>query len=260
MNYFTTFKTNTIKLPLSKIISMKKIIIVIFILMSSIGAMAQSGETIFGLQYKPIVPNKFIGELNRTYDDLPDFHSTSTQKFGNSFGMIFRHYFLDNVALETGINFTKRKFDLHFEVENDFLMASADTSVSFINYQIPISALVFVKLSDELFMNASVGANLDFYPSTIGTSAVIDIDNKFIQRGFRTEWVQLGANANFGFEYRTRKKGAFYLGATYNQPFNNIMRFDMKWTHSGETTVVKEYIKGSYLTIDFRYYLQVDKD
>ena len=239
---------------------MNKLLVIVVILFSTFGVMAQSGQTIFGLQYKPIIPNKFIGEYERNYDTLPVFHSTSTQKFGNSFGMIFRHYFMDNVAIETGINFTKRKFALHFEIENDFLTAQADTSVTFINYQIPVSALVFVQLSDEFFMNASVGANFDFYPSTIGTSAVIDIDNQFIHRGFRTEWVQLGANANFGFEYRTRKKGAFYLGATYNQPFNNIMRFDMKWTHSGATTVVRDYIKGSYLTIDFRYYLAVDKD
>lgn len=239
---------------------MNKILFTIAILTSTLGVIAQNRETIFGLQYKPIVPNKFIGELDRTYDDLPDFHSTSTQKFGNSFGMIFRHYFMDNIAIETGINFTKRKFDLHFEVENEFLTASADTSVSFINYQIPVSALVFIKLSDEVFMNASVGANLDFYPSTIGTSSTIDINNQFIHRGFRTEWVQIGANANFGFEYRTRKKGTFYLGATYNQPFNNIMRFDMKWIRSASSTVVREYIKGSYLTIDFRYYLAVDKD
>ena len=239
---------------------MKKLILFTFILIFSFVLSAQQDESIFGFQYRPIIPNKFIGEYTHNFDSLPSFKSSSTQKFGNSFGMVFRHYFLDNVAIESGINFTKRKFDLHFEVDDSLFKASADTSVAFINYQIPISALIFVRLSDELFMNASVGINLDFYPSEIGTSKTIDINNQFIHRGFRTEWIQFGANANFGFEYRTRKKGAFYLGATYNQPLSNTMRFSMAWKKSGASTVVRDYIKGSFLTLDFRYYLPLDKD
>lgn len=239
---------------------MKKFILAAFILTFTIQLNAQQGESIFGFQYKPIVPNKFIGEHTHDFDSLPTFKSSSTQKFGHSFGMVFRHYFLDNVALESGINFTKRKFDLHFEVDDQSLVASADTSVAFINYQIPVSALIFIRLSEELYMNASVGVNFDFYPSEIGTSKTIDINNQFIQRGFRSEWVQLGANANFGFEYRTRKKGTIYLEATYNQPFSNAMRFSMAWTKPGASTVVRDYIKGSYLTVDLRYYLPFDKD
>ena len=145
-------------------------------------------------------------------------------------------------------------------MEADNLFAKADTSVSFINYQIPVSMLIFIRLSDDLFMNASVGANFDFYPSEVGVFKTVDINNQFVQRGRRTEWVQLGANANFGFEYRTRKKGAFYFGATYNQPFSNTMRFDMAWKQSAKTTVVQDYIKASYLTVDLRYYLPVNKD
>lgn len=238
---------------------MYKLIVILLISVLSNIAIAQEGESIFGIQYRPIVPNKFIGEYEHDFDSLPSFHSRSTQKFGNSFGMVLRHYFKDNVALETGINFTKRRFNLHYEIDDSLLQATGDTSVAFINYQIPVSALIFIRLSDELFMNASVGVNFDFYPSAIGTFKTIDINNKFEHRGFRTEWVQLGANANFGFEYRTRKKGAFYLGATYNQPLGNTMRFTMAWTRNGASTVVRDYIKGSFLTLDFRYYLPVNK-
>jgi len=239
---------------------MNKIFILTLTVLCSFQLVAQQGETIFGMQYKPIVPNRFIGEYERNYDTLPIFKSSSTQKFGNSLGMIFRHYFKDNVALESGINFTKRKFDLHFELDDSLIQAVGDTTVSFVNYQIPVSALVFVRLSDEMYMNASVGINFDFYPTEIGTSKTIDINNQFIHRGFRTQWVQLGANANFGFEYRTRKAGAFYLGATYNQPFGNTMRFTMAWTNSASSIAVRDYIKGGFLTIDFRYYLPVNKD
>ncbi len=239
---------------------MKKIILSLVTFCICLSALAQEGENIFGIQYRPIIPNKFIGEYDRNYDSLPSFKSTSQQKFGHNFGMIFRHYFKDNVAIESGINFTKRKFALHYEVDSWLFKGTADTTVSFINYQIPVSALVFVRLSDELFMNSSIGVNFDFYPSEVGISKTMDINNHFIQRGYRLEWVQLGANANLGFEYRTRKKGAFYLGATYNLPFNNAMRFNMSWEHSGSKITAGDYVKGSFLTVDFRYYLPVNKD
>jgi len=237
---------------------MRKILLSFIILLSVI-SYAQKGENIFGLQYKPILPNSFIGEYDRNFDSLPVFHSSSQQKFGNSFGMVFRHYFLDNIALESGINFTKRRYGLHFEAKTDDFNESKDVTVSYINYQIPVSALVFIKLSDELYMNASAGVNFDFYPSAIGSTLTIDLINAFEFRAFRTEWVQFGANANFGFEYRTKKKGAFYFGATYNQPFSNTMRFTMGWRREGANTVIRDFINGSYLTVDFRYFFNVNK-
>jgi len=239
---------------------MKKILFLFLLFIISSVAIAQKGENIFGFQFKPIVPNKFIGEYERNFDSLPIFHSQSKQKVGYSFGMVMRHYFTDKVALETGINFTKRRFNLHYEANDGAFSETQDLSVGYINYQIPVSALIFIKLSDELYMNASGGVNFDFYPSAVSTSGVIDIDNSFQFRGFRTEWIQFGVNANFGFEYRTKNKGAFYLGATYNQPFNNTMQFTMAWEKKGANTVVRDYINGSYLTLDFRYFLHVKKE
>lgn len=238
---------------------MIKITLSALIILISISTFGQKGDNIFGFQFKPIVPNKFIGEYERNFDSLPVFHSQSKQKVGYSFGMVMRHYFLDKVALETGINFTKRRYNLHFEANDGGIEATQDLDVGYINYQIPVSGLVFIKLSDELFMNAAVGVNFDFYPSAISKSGVIDIENSFQFRGFRTEWIQFGANANFGFEYRTKKKGAFYLGATYNQPFTNTMQFTMAWEREGANTVVRDFINGSYLTVDFRYFMPKQK-
>ena len=218
----------------------------------------QQGETIFGIQFKPIIPNKYIGEFENTFDSLPTFRSFTKQSFGYSFGMVFRHYFTKKVAIESGINFTKRTFKLFYEVIDSGYLAN--NSVSFINYQIPIKGVFFIQLSDEIFMNASMGLNFDFFPSYVSKTTLININNRFGFNGERTNWVQLGANANFGFEYRTKKKGTFYIGTTYNQPFGNIMTFKMKWQNNQSTTSVEKTIKGSYLTIDLRYYLPVNKN
>ena len=93
---------------------MIKIYLILTITITSVFGYSQQGENIFGFQYKPIVPNKFIGEYERNFDSLPIFKSRTKQKFGHSFGMILRHYFKDNVALESGINFTKTKIRFTF--------------------------------------------------------------------------------------------------------------------------------------------------
>jgi len=234
---------------------MLKTISFFLIITVSLLSNAQQDNTLFGFQYKPIVPNTFIGEYSRNFDSLPVFESSSQQKMGHSFGAVVRHYFLENVAFETGINFTRRNFDIKYKINSTNLKVTDNTSVSFINYQIPLSTLIFIRLSDELYMNAAIGLNLDFFPSRIGTTQTIDINNQFVVIGERLSWIQLGANANFGFEYRTRKKGIFYTGFTYNQPFTNSMYFKMKWLKNTSTLIVADYIKGSFLTIDFRYYL-----
>jgi len=236
---------------------MKKLVFIVVIFVNLLG-FSQQGETIFGIQYKPIVPNPYIGEYQNTFDSLPVFHSTTKQAYGFSFGMVFRHYFTKKIAIESGINFTKRNFKLHYEVKDSGFVA--DNSVSFINYQIPIKGVFYIQLSDEIFMNASLGLNFDFFPSYVSKSNLVNINNEFLFVGARTNWAQLGANANFGFEYRTKKKGTYYIGATYNQPFGDIMRFNMIWKYNSISTKVQKNIKGSYLTIDLRYYLPVNKN
>lgn len=232
-------------------------IFLILTLISSIGY-AQKNETIFGVQYKPIIPNRFIGENLKNFDSLPSFKSSTQQTYGHSFGMIVRHNFNEKLALETGINFTRRNFKLNFSVEDSGYYATE--KLAFINYQIPVNAIVFIQLSDELFMNASGGINFSFYPSNVRIEKVIGNNNSFIQEGRRTAWMHAGANANFGFEYRTRKKGYYYLGTTYNLPFSPIMNFAMAWKHNNSNTVVIDKINGSFLTIDFRYYFAANKD
>ncbi|HIP35535.1 MAG TPA: hypothetical protein EYG85_01640 [Crocinitomix sp.] len=235
---------------------MKKIAILILLFITSY-TVAQKGDIIFGFQFKPIVPNKFVGEYEKRYDSLPSFFASTKQTVGYSFGMVFRKYFTDKVALETGINFTKRNFNLSFEVKDSNFLAN--NTVEFINYQIPIKGLFFIQLSDEIFMNASLGIHADFFPSYVGTSNVININNEFLFVGARIFWAQVGANANFGFDFRTRKKGTFYLGTTYNHPFRDIMRFNMAWRYGASTTIIQKPIRGNYLTIDLRYYFPVNK-
>ena len=65
--------------------------------------------------------------------------------------------------------------------------------------------------------------------------------------------------ANLGFEYRTRKSGYFYLGASYHNTFGDIadVFVSYKELNSNQHVVLIEpypSVNGNYLSLDLRYY------
>ena len=66
--------------------------------------------------------------------------------------------------------------------------------------------------------------------------------------------------ANLGFEYRTKEKGTFYLGGSYHLPFSPIMTFAMSYEKPPTNVVAIDNIRGSYLTLDLRYYFPMAKE
>lgn len=212
---------------------------------------AQKGVTTFGLQYKPIVPNRFIGTHIQAFDQ-DNFQSTVTQKIGHSFGMIIRQGVTKNISFETGLSFTQRNFNLDFEVPDSGYTGSSQ--VGFIGYEIPLKALVFTRLGEDLYMNTALGASFNYYPSDVKVTVPIGIGEFFSQEGARLNRMQGALLADMGVEYRTKKGGYFYLGGSYNLPFASIVTFAMSYEYPGGNTLAIDNIRGSYLTLDLRYY------
>jgi hypothetical protein len=64
-----------------------------------------------------------------------------------------------------------------------------------------------------------------------------------------------GAIANLGMEYRTKKAGYFYLGATYQVPFAPIYRSKFQYLEDNYASEVQGiFLNGSYLTFDVCYF------
>lgn len=170
-------------------------------------------------------------------------------------GMVLRRGISKNWSFETGINYVRRNYKLKFEYP--LLSEPQELSYRFIGYEIPLQALVYVRLGTNTWMNASGGASIDFYPTDIIAQKSVGEDSIFYnvaQKTFRRRWVQVSLLANYGFEYRTRNKGYWYAGVSYHRPFRTIAITRAYVLSQRETVFIDQEINGSYLTLDLRYF------
>ena len=162
-------------------------------------------------------------------------------------GMIIRRGINKRFSFETGINYVKRNFGL--SITDTTFTGNSDFKI--IGYEIPVQLLIFLRASKKGFINTSMGASWDMYPSNIYTS-----DSYFAHNSRRHSLFQLSALANLGYEYRSEKSGYFYIGASYHLPLSYFYRSIITYKPVKETTQIK--LGGNYLTLDFRYYFHED--
>ena len=234
-------------------------IIVAFVVVSA-SSVSQKDVTTFGVQVKPIVPSKFFNSGAQTISQ--EYLTVDmTPKLGWNLGMLMRMGFTDMFSLETGINVVRRNYNLNaYDVEFD---TNLELDYTFSGYEVPVQILVYVKLGDHLWMNASGGVSFDTYPSNafstndaVVDTLVLDIE----QRTFRRSWVQMAVLANYGFEYRTKDRGYWYLGASYHRPFSDMATTEVTYVRNTVPEVVLADLSGSYLTVDLRYFFHEDPD
>lgn len=232
-----------------RIVFISYIILLFFIV--PIKTVAQERVTTFGIQVKPIIPLGFFdtGEQKNSTDGI-DF--TLTPKTGLGFGMVIRKGFTKSLSLETGINLIRRNYNLSIDDPDSNFSVTSSFKMS--NYEIPVLGLVYVQLSDQLFMNVSGGFSLDIYPSDLRTSGD-DFSNDLV----RYNWINASLLANIGWEYRTYKSGYFYLGASLHRPFGPIFREFVVYAGRNPNATMEFDLSGNYFTIDLRYFFHEDK-
>lgn len=215
-------------------------------------ALAQKNVITAGLQFQPIFPVTFLNTADQeAITSQGDMTTLISPKFSYTAGMIIRWGFHKRLSLETGINFVQRNYDL--TVSTDDFSGLSDFRV--IGYEHPIKLLVFVPLAERLFMNAAAGIQLNFFPSDIYTFGTY-FRHSSLRLGF-DNFLHAGGITNLGLEYRTKKAGYFYLGATYHIGFSDIYRSKTQYVNDSnnfysEATTIN--LNGSYLTFDVRYF------
>ncbi len=215
---------------------------------------AQPNTTKFGIQLKPIIPAEFIGTGPEVIE-TEDFSVRMTPKTGVNFGMIVRKGITKNLTFETGINLIQRNYELKFM--HSLLPKSQLLRFRLIGYELPLQGVVYVRLGKKIYMNASGGFSIDFYPSNVQSFNFLRKDTnvfEYNQTTFRTRWVQLSLLANYGFEYRSEKSGYFYIGTTFHRPFEAIGVTEASLSVNSDTFKLEKNLSGTYLTADFRYY------
>ena len=224
---------------------MKKKIIFSILLFISVQIFAQKKANTVGIQIKPFFPSSFFTPSKTVLQEQTTFDLSLSSGF--CAGMIVRHGFSDLLAMETGINYVKRKYELSITEVNfrDY------SQFRIVGYEIPLSLLVYIQLGEQFFMNVSMGHSLDIFASSVQS-----YDDYFTQKSFRKNLFQSAVIASIGWEYRTKKSGYFYLGSSYHRPFSYIYTTEIKYDSRTEPAATT--LSGNYLTIDLRYFFYED--
>ena len=208
----------------------------------------QERVTTIGVQFKPIISSDFIG-TGPQEEQIEDINYTITPRSGYAFGMVIRKGLTKQISLETGINYTRKSFDL--SIVDDLSEKDIDDDFTYVIYEIPVTGLIYVQLGRQLYLNTSFGLALDFLPSDWET-----VSSEHYHKSFRTSWVMPALLANVGFEWRTEKDGYFYIGSSYKRPFTNITTARVGLIDANQQ-IIKESafdMLGNYLTLDLRYF------
>ena len=224
------------------------LLVLLFICMP-ISLLAQKNITTAGFQIKPIFQNDFLRTADKTLT-VKNVDFTVGTKSGFAAGMVIRHGITNRFSIETGINYVKRNYDLTIE-DTSF---SSKTDFKIIGYEIPAMGMVFIKLSQNIHMNVSMGLSLDIFPSDIFTG-----EDYFDHFSLRHHIINTGVHSNLGWEYRTDKSGMIYFGASYHRPFEYI--YFSQVVYEGvdpEPVISNRTLDGSYFTFDLRYFFPAD--
>ncbi|MCC6384074.1 MAG: hypothetical protein LC117_05005 [Bacteroidia bacterium] len=217
-------------------------------------SVAQENVLTAGVQFRPFFTNKFF-RTGAQSKDSSNVNFTITPKGGFSAGGVVRYGFTGTLSFETGINIIKRPHDLNITKTIDGnTIITTHTRFTSISYEIPVCILVFLQLSDHLFMDAGLGLSMDFYPSHLFTYG-----ENFQQYSRRKNWMFPAVNASLGYEWRTEKSGYFYIGSSYHNPFSEIYTSTIGYYENGRYLTGQQFLlSGNYLSIDFRYFFPQD--
>lgn len=236
---------------------MRRFILILFILPLSLFAQKENKfgvQNYFGFQTRMIIPSDAIGPntLTLTKDY---FTTTIQQQVGYTFGGVVRLGLSELISIETGLNYVQRRFGITMS-ETDSAITAYGT-MSFIQYDIPVSAVINVKLSKELFANASLGFALQNKPSSVGIITNPQGKHEFLHQGVVDihKKISLDLISSVGFEYRTKKSGVFYIGGSARVAMAPVFLLVAKHRYVNESKVVYGNVNGSYLSFDLKYFL-----
>jgi len=232
--------------------SIFKISFLFLLLSGSTVCFSQERVTTVGIQVKPIIPLGFF-KTGKQFNRQNNIEFELNPKLGMNFGMVIRKGFTKSLSIETGINYLQRNYDLAInDPDSNF---TGTSSFKIVNYEIPLQGLVYVRLTDKMYMNVAGGISFDIYPSELLT-----FGEYFENNMVRSSWLQTSLLANVGWEYRTDKSGYFYFGASLHRPFSEIFRAFVAYDNLSHQEGAVFNLSGNYFTIDLRYFFHEDKE
>jgi hypothetical protein len=235
----------------------KRLILIILCAVLSVSAWAQQEDKYkfwtAGLHVRPLIPSNFLQtstiEVRGNPDDGNEYmRMVIDQRMGFSFGMVVRKNFTQRFAMETGVNYVRRNYTVSATDLDSSITTALDYSLA--GYEVPLMALVYIRLAEQVYMNTALGVAVDIMARSVTSS------ERYFDHYTAIRKVNGAVVANLGVEYRTVNSGTIYIGATYHQPTGPIG--DTKINYFRETQFVDSSLEtplnGTYLTLDLRYY------
>ncbi len=244
-------------LYLSLVNPVKRLLVILCCLMTGFSYGQVQKEKVpsyFGFQIRPVFPTQFIGDPELSLQG-EGFETTLSQKMGFGFGGTVRAGLTELIAFETGINYTQRNFDLTMAYPDS--ASYATDTLTFIEYDIPLNILMYIKMSEQWYANASLGFLLTFKPTDIGAFNQPGGQHYYKHTGLTRSKLGFDVNANIGFELRTKKSGFFYLGGSGRVPLSPLFDLVADYIYEGNTTRLVGEVDGSFLSIDFKYFFPI---
>ncbi len=216
---------------------------------------AQEKQTMFGLQYKPILPAAYF-DANKISVVSDNFQFDLSPRYSYSLGMIVRRGLNKTFSFETGINYIDRNYRL--STGNSKINLDDFTDFSLRAYEIPCQLLTNVRVSNDIYLNVSFGMSQNIFASNVYSEG--EVDYLFKQNTLKRRRIQMAMLANIGAEFRTKKDGIFYFGASLHRPWDEVGRIYPEYDDFNESAPSLDafYIEvlGNFVTIDFRYFFQ----
>lgn len=205
-----------------------------------------------GVRIRPIIPTVIT---QREFKTIVSDSLTAEMRpqITGSYGVLVRYNFNKSLAIEFGLDYTRRAYNL--EIMRTGSSQLDKTQFGIINYEIPLQALYYVKLDDKIFANILAGTAFNFYPTDVESFG----DSKtWFHRSFRREWITTSLIMNVGVEYRTEKKGNFYVGASLHRPMRFIYSIYF-YNYPSFGKIAEGSIQGMYTSLDLRYFFPPSK-
>jgi len=217
-------------------------------------------QNYFGFLFKPLIPFGIVGDrpFEMTDIEIGNFETTISPSFGYTYGGVVRIGLTELLAIESGINYTKRNFRADYRLPDSNIVAK--DQVGFVNFEIPLNFLVYIKLSERFYMNTSLGASANYNPSNIRSLTNPEGAHLFIIEGRRFNFFTFDVNANVGFEFRTEKKGFFYLGISGKLPLVPAFQIATEYRNDLHSQVAYSRVEGATFAIDLKYFFHNTKN
>lgn len=211
---------------------------------------AQEKRATVGLVFRPIIPNNVFRTKTVFTDQHFDIQMNVENRWSYSYGMLVRKGLSKNWAIEGGLFQTQRNLRIQYTT-------IADTGFEYFTiagFEIPIMALLYVRVSDQIYVNMSSGINFNFFPSQSGDKSL-----KLEYLAAKNSWLQFSSMTSVGVEWRTPNSGYFYTGISFAAYFKPIYDAQIKPVGSYFSDPFYYTIAGNYASIDLKYFFPEDK-